>query len=186
MAEVEGDVRKADAGSPDEKIGDISIIDLLAADFQKNEETVYRETEILSRRITPDDLWRKQKFDQLQLEIGDPFFYGTIESSIGKRFYFLPVKFTRDAWLLYGTGEKSAKMMVHYKYHCIDIMFLVHGQWREVKANEPVNEERYFGIHRSRSQRDEAQVCFFIFDVLRSEPPVIRRKVSLFPEDDNS
>ena len=146
---------------------EISILELLEDDFLEKESTVYKETVLLISRVTPDDFIKKEQIDSLAKEIADPFFYGVIEASIGKCFYFLPIKVDGNSYLLKEAEPEQSKFLVRYQRRRIDIKIRAFGSWKLIKKDEPVSEKRYFGINKKVSQSGKHdKLCFIILDII--------------------
>jgi len=151
---------------------DISILELLEHDFRQKADTVYQETVILSQRITADDLSHKNAIDDLLLEVADPFFYGSVVTSIGKTYYFLPVKVKENAYLLKEVKAQEAKFMVRLHRTTLDIEIRSFSDWRLVKEGEPVSYPRYVGMNKKRHAEGKSQLlCFIIIDFINKTRP---------------
>lgn len=145
----------------------VSILELIEDDFKERAETVYQETVILDQQITSDDFSKKEMIDELLLEIADPFFYGSIVSSIGKIYHFLPVKVTETAYLLKECEPKEAKFMIRFYRTTMDIEIQAFSDWRTVKKDEKVAFPRYFGVNKKKHKTGKDQrLCFIIIDFI--------------------
>ncbi|MBN2384937.1 hypothetical protein JXQ70_18850 [bacterium] len=160
--------QKADQGRSNP---DVSILELLESDFRQKADTVYRETVILNQHITEDDFAKKIQIDALLKEIGDPFFYGSIVTSIGKTYYFLPIRIKNEAYLLKEVSPDDAKFRLRYHRTSIDIEIRSFSDWRIVKQGEPLGQSRYIGMNKKcHASGKNEKVCFIVIDFKKRTP----------------